>query len=49
MRYHVLATDYDGTLATDERVPAEVIEALKSLKASGRTDNSIQKYSTEQR
>jgi hydroxymethylpyrimidine pyrophosphatase-like HAD family hydrolase/energy-coupling factor transporter ATP-binding protein EcfA2 len=36
MRYHILATDYDGTLATDERVPAEVIEALKSLKASGR-------------
>jgi len=36
MRYHVLATDYDGTLATDERVPVEVIEALKRLKASGR-------------
>lgn len=36
MRYHVLATDYDGTLATDERVPAGVIQALKSLKASGR-------------
>jgi HAD superfamily hydrolase (TIGR01484 family) len=36
MRYHILATDYDGTLATDERVPAEVIQSLKSLKASGR-------------
>jgi len=36
MRYHVLATDYDGTLATDERVPVGVIEALKYLKASGR-------------
>jgi hydroxymethylpyrimidine pyrophosphatase-like HAD family hydrolase/GTPase SAR1 family protein len=36
MRYHILATDYDGTLATDERVPSEVIESLKSLKASGR-------------
>ena len=36
MRYHVLATDYDGTLATDEHVPVEVIESLKSLKASGR-------------
>jgi phosphoglycolate phosphatase (TIGR01487 family) len=36
MRYHALATDYDGTLATDERVPAEVIQSLKSLKASGR-------------
>lgn len=35
MRYHVLATDYDGTLATDEHVPVEVIETLKSLKASG--------------
>ncbi|SFT24989.1 HAD-IIB family hydrolase [Mucilaginibacter polytrichastri] len=36
MRYHVLATDYDGTLATDEWVLAEVIVALKKLKASGR-------------
>jgi hydroxymethylpyrimidine pyrophosphatase-like HAD family hydrolase/GTPase SAR1 family protein len=36
MRYHVLATDYDGTIARDERVAPEVVEALKRLKASGR-------------
>lgn len=36
MRYHVLATDYDGTIAKDERVSPEVVEALKRLKASGR-------------
>ena len=36
MRYHVLATDYDGTLAKDERVSPGVIESLKRLKASGR-------------
>ncbi|MXV50806.1 HAD-IIB family hydrolase [Pedobacter sp. HMF7647] len=36
MRYHVLATDYDGTLAHHERVSQETIESLKSLKASGR-------------
>jgi HAD superfamily hydrolase (TIGR01484 family) len=36
MRYHVLATDYDGTIAKDERVAPEVVEALKRLKASGR-------------
>lgn len=36
MRYHVLATDYDGTLAKDERVGDQVIESLKRLKASGR-------------
>jgi HAD superfamily hydrolase (TIGR01484 family) len=36
MRYHILATDYDGTLATNERVPVDVIKSLKSLKASGR-------------
>jgi HAD superfamily hydrolase (TIGR01484 family) len=36
MRYHVLATDYDGTLAKDERVSPGRIESLKRLKASGR-------------
>lgn len=36
MRYHVLATDYDGTLATDGRVDAETIAALKKLLATGR-------------
>jgi HAD superfamily hydrolase (TIGR01484 family) len=36
MRYYILATDYDGTIAKDERVAPEVVEALKRLKASGR-------------
>ncbi len=36
MRYHVLATDYDGTLAKKERVSPEVVERLKALKTSGR-------------
>ncbi|MUG94998.1 HAD-IIB family hydrolase [Scytonema sp. UIC 10036] len=36
MRYFVLATDYDGTLATDGRVSDETIEALKRLRLSGR-------------
>lgn len=36
MRYHVLATDYDGTLARHERVSPEVVETLKALKTSGR-------------
>jgi len=36
MRYHVLATDYDGTLARNERVGGTIVEALKQLKASGR-------------
>ncbi|MEJ5961997.1 HAD-IIB family hydrolase [Pedobacter immunditicola] len=36
MRYHVLATDYDGTLAKQERVSPEVVETLKALKTSGR-------------
>ena len=36
MRYHVVATDYDGTLAKDERVAPDVLEALKRVKASGR-------------
>ena len=36
MRYHVLATDYDGTLAKHERVSPEVVETLKALITSGR-------------
>jgi hydroxymethylpyrimidine pyrophosphatase-like HAD family hydrolase len=36
MRYLALATDYDGTLATDGRVDDRTIEALERLKASGR-------------
>lgn len=36
MRYFVLATDYDGTLATDGRVHDETLTALKHLRASGR-------------
>jgi hydroxymethylpyrimidine pyrophosphatase-like HAD family hydrolase len=29
MRYHVLATDYDGTLAHDGRVDDDTVAALK--------------------
>lgn len=36
MRYQVLATDYDGTLATQGRVSAAVIEKLKELQATAR-------------
>jgi len=36
MRYHVLATDYDGTLAPFEKVTPDTIEYLKKLKESGR-------------
>ncbi|MBW4685092.1 MAG: HAD-IIB family hydrolase [Komarekiella atlantica HA4396-MV6] len=36
MRYFVLATDYDGTLATDGRVHDETLTALKHLRTSGR-------------
>lgn len=36
MRYRVLATDYDGTIAHHGAVPDEVVESLKTLKASGR-------------
>lgn len=37
MRYHALACDYDGTLATDGRAPRAVLSALESLKRSGRS------------
>lgn len=36
MRYHVLATDYDGTLAHHGSVSAQTLEAMRRLKASGR-------------
>ena len=36
MRYLALATDYDGTLATDGQVQTETLDALKRLKESGR-------------
>lgn len=36
MRYHVLATDYDGTLAQDGRVDAATVESLRKLLATGR-------------
>lgn len=35
-RYRVLATDYDGTLASQGRVPPETCDALEALRASGR-------------
>src|SRR5687768_7584981 len=36
MRYHLLATDYDGTLATDGKVAAETVAALQDVLATGR-------------
>jgi HAD superfamily hydrolase (TIGR01484 family) len=36
VRYHALATDYDGTLARHGRVAADVIAALERLRRSGR-------------
>jgi HAD superfamily hydrolase (TIGR01484 family) len=36
MRYHVLACDYDGTLAHDGKVNASTLSALERLLASGR-------------
>src|SRR5215470_12518476 len=36
MRYHVLAADYDGTIALHGKVDEETIESLKKLKASAR-------------
>ena len=36
MRYLALATDYDGTLATDGVVTEDTVRALERLKASGR-------------
>ena len=36
MRYHVLATDYDGTIALHGKVDDETVEALLKCKASSR-------------
>jgi HAD superfamily hydrolase (TIGR01484 family) len=36
MRYHVLACDYDGTLAHDGRVETTTLEALRRLRDTGR-------------
>lgn len=36
MRYHCLATDYDGTLAHDGKVSLETVDALHALRGSGR-------------
>ncbi len=36
MRYHVLAADYDGTLAKDGHVDASTIDALRRFRDSGR-------------
>src|SRR5262245_34241858 len=36
MRYHLLATDYDGTLAADGKVAAETVAALNDVRATGR-------------
>ncbi|HEX2758928.1 MAG TPA: HAD hydrolase family protein, partial [Rhizomicrobium sp.] len=36
MFFIALATDYDGTIATDGRTPPEVVEALKQFKSGGR-------------
>ena len=36
MRYLVLASDYDGTLASDGRVNDVTLKALESIRATGR-------------
>lgn len=36
MKYVALASDYDGTLATDGRVDESIMEALRRFRASGR-------------
>ena len=36
MRFHALATDYDGTLAYDGRVDGPTLAALERLRATGR-------------
>lgn len=36
MRYHCFITDYDGTLANENRVMPEAFKALQDLKATGR-------------
>ncbi len=34
MFFHALATDYDGTIATDGDTPSSVVDALKRFKAN---------------
>ncbi len=36
MRYHVLAVDYDGTIAWDGRVSGRTMESLEEVRKSGR-------------
>lgn len=36
MKYHALAVDYDGTLASDGQVDDQTIAALRRLRESGR-------------
>ncbi|RKR84737.1 hypothetical protein BDD43_4988 [Mucilaginibacter gracilis] len=36
MRYHILTTDYDGTIAENEHVSGTTLDALVRLKATGR-------------
>jgi hydroxymethylpyrimidine pyrophosphatase-like HAD family hydrolase len=36
MRYHLLATDYDGTLATNGQVAPATLDALRAVLATGR-------------
>src|SRR5688572_1536737 len=36
MRYHALACDYDGTIASDGRLEESTISALEAVKTSGR-------------
>jgi hydroxymethylpyrimidine pyrophosphatase-like HAD family hydrolase len=36
MRYHALAADYDGTLATHGRIDDATWDALRRLRESGR-------------
>jgi phosphoglycolate phosphatase (TIGR01487 family) len=36
VRYRALACDYDGTLATDSRIPPPVLHSLESLRGTGR-------------
>ena len=36
MRYHVLATDFDGTLAHNGQVDRDTVRALQRLADSGR-------------
>lgn len=36
MQYHLLAVDYDGTIATDGHVDDATLEALQAIKKSGR-------------